>query len=497
MANKKKKNELELEYEKSMKKVKRIGIISCCFVFALALIGSLIIPNSSYALLSTTPLPDRFTSEIPKGQAGETKFNYIGTISTLKWFKAIHTGGSLSDVYCIEHRLGQEGNIHYTKGDSVLTRYPGLVYILENNNFGVNDAELNYHLSQITVWWYLDRVNGYQDDKNYIGPSEVWTGTETEETDKEDERGMYRFYNNLSVLDKIAVKENTQFGPKIIALLEGALAYRAPATPTLNVTNRESITFTVEDGYLVTSEIAATGNELMNYTVTPNEGSKVEVLDSTGAVKKTLFNANEKFKIRVPASEIKDNHVDLDVTIAGKFRRLNGYIYNPDDASMQRTVMGVAGEETLTDKLELDYDVELGKVIIHKQDQETGNQVVGATLVITDSLGKEVAKFVTEDKPKEYQLPIGKYTLTETIIPEGYTAEQNSYEFNVTKDTTIEVFAKNIKKVEVPDTKVDSSIIIYGIGISIVIIGVILIVVALRPEKKKSKKTTKKTSKKK
>lgn len=497
MANKKKKNELELEYEKSIKKVKRIGIISFCFILTLALIGSLVMPKSSYAILSTTPLPDRFTSEIPTGTAADRTITEIGTIITLKWFKAIHTGGSLTDVYCMEHRLGQAGSVHYTKGETVLNKYPGLVYILENNNFGIGDANVNYHLSQIAIWWYIDRMNGYEDNKNYIGPSEVWTGTETEEDDKYENK-VYRFYNNLSVLDKVAIKADNTFGPKIISLLEGALAYKAPATPVLNISSRESVTFTVEGDYLVTSPISVTGNELMSYTVTPNEGSKVEVLDGTGAIKKTLFNANEKFKVQVPLSEIKDNHVDLDVTIAGKFRRLNGYIYNPDDASMQRTVIGVAGEETLTDKLELDYDVDLGKVIIHKQDSETGKQISGATLVITDSLGNEVAKFETGDKPAEYKLPVGKYTLTETIIPEGYTAEENAYEFNVAKDTIIEVIAKNIKEIEVPDTKVDSSIIIYGIGISIVIVGVVLIVVALRPEKKQTKKkTTKKTTNKK
>ena len=41
------------------------------------------------------------------------------------------------------------------------------LYILENNDFKTNNANLNYYLTQLAVWWYLDLKNGYSNDIDY------------------------------------------------------------------------------------------------------------------------------------------------------------------------------------------------------------------------------------------------------------------------------------------------------------------------------------------
>ena len=483
MAKKKVDTKLEMveQYNQALRDIKRFGLLGTFFVLIITVVSGFIVPNPSYALLTTDPIPDSFTSTTT-----EVMLEEIGTISIPASFTGTYENGSLSDIYCIEHRLNMASDIVYSKGASVLTDYPGLVYILENNNFNTGNANLNHYLTQITIWWYLDRVNGYDNDKNYIGPTEVWDQEETLESDKYNDQGEYRFYNNLSVLDKQAINNDELYGPMITDLVLKALDYTVPETTLLNVTNASSVTYHIVGDYLETSDIAVTSNDnLVSYEVVADTGSNVEIVDSAG-VAKTTFSANETFRLRISMSALENNHADLNVHITGTFKRLNGYVYQPDDSNAQRVVLGQAQNETLSDYLDLDYDLEMGTVIVHKQDAQTGEQIAGATLVITDSQGVQVAKFTTSTSPEELVLPVGNYTITETIVPDNYNVETTTYDFAVTKDTTIEVTVKNTKEIVVPDTAMDAAVV-YGIGASIIIIGVILIIIAVKPQHDKKK----------
>ena len=84
------------------------------------------------------------------------------------------------------------------------------------------------------------------------------------------------------------------------------------------------------------------------------------------------------------------------------------------------------------------------EVEISKTDIATGEELPGAELVITDAEGKEIERWVSTEKPHKISgLPVGEYTLTETIAPEGY-ATAESVKFTVT-DT------REIQKVEMKD----------------------------------------------
>ena len=84
------------------------------------------------------------------------------------------------------------------------------------------------------------------------------------------------------------------------------------------------------------------------------------------------------------------------------------------------------------------------EVEISKTDIATGEELPGAELVITDAEGKEIERWVSTEKPhKISRLPVGEYTMTETIAPEGY-ATAESVKFTVT-DT------REIQKVEMKD----------------------------------------------
>ena len=206
-------------------------------------------------------------------------------------------------------------------------------------------------------------------------------------------------------------------------------------------------------------------------------------------VETTEFTSQESFRLSIPTDLIEDNKLSVQVTVTGTFKQKNAYVYNPkDNSNLQRTVLGIVTEDTASKELPLEYEVEVGQARIRKIDAETGENLAGATLVINDSLGNQVATFETTGEDMLLTLPIGEYTVTETKAPEGYTVENNSKSFTVGKDTLVEVVLENVKPIDVPNTASDQAYI-YGIGISIVIVGIILIVVATRSKNaKRSKK---------
>lgn len=114
-------------------------------------------------------------------------------------------------------------------------------------------------------------------------------------------------------------------------------------------------------------------------------------------------------------------------------------------------------------------DAPVYKVIISKQDITTKSELPGATLVIKDSKGKEISRWVSGTTPKEFELEAGDYTLTEIQAPNGYDLSYEVINFTVKADNTVttEVVMYNSKTPETADKNiilVVTGIIIAGLG---------------------------------
>lgn len=116
------------------------------------------------------------------------------------------------------------------------------------------------------------------------------------------------------------------------------------------------------------------------------------------------------------------------------------------------------------------------QVEIINVDANTGNPIVGSKLVLTDEAGNIIDEWTTtENKHYVYNLKVGKYTLTQTEAPEGYSAGNNSIIFEVeANDKTISLTIDNTMSSEeiitVPDT-FSSTKLIYIISAILTIVG--------------------------
>ena len=85
------------------------------------------------------------------------------------------------------------------------------------------------------------------------------------------------------------------------------------------------------------------------------------------------------------------------------------------------------------------FNVSTTIVSISKQDITTKKELPGATLVLKDSKGNVIETWVSTDEPHIiYNLPVGKYTLSETKAPEGYELS--------TETITFEIIENGVKK---------------------------------------------------
>ena len=119
-------------------------------------------------------------------------------------------------------------------------------------------------------------------------------------------------------------------------------------------------------------------------------------------------------------------------------------------------------------------------------DITNSQELPGATLELKDvDNPNNVRTWVSTNTPHYLYLENGDYILCETIAPEGYALNTECVEFSVTGDKIVSVLMKNEPNVEIPNTNQFVSKILYIIGISFTLIGIIVSFAVLKKRKEK------------
>lgn len=372
----------EDKMDKAMYDIKKIGIVSCFLVAVLIVVGLFVNPKASYAAGFLQQLPDSFYS----GMTTENQA-LINGISLPKEFYGTNGNDRLSYIYCMDHRLGMMGATPerpdlahlYEKGSSVKETYSldssgrsatynGLIYILQNDSI-TGDGAKDYYLTQLAVWWYLDRANGFSDDYNYTS-YDLGSATQSEDG-KYDTYGNYALYNNLSAADKDAILADSTYGRYVVNLVEGAVANQNSYNEDLGsqdiIIDTNSITYTMHNDYLETSVIRPTSSNTSfeSYSVQINSSvGNVEILDENGnPISANNISATQGFKLRVPISEVQAENFKANITVTGYFSNLyDAYVYNPNPkdhsgVELQRALLGLIERPSAPTTIDLEAPV--------------------------------------------------------------------------------------------------------------------------------------------
>ena len=302
----------------------------------------------------------------------------------------------------------------------------GLNYIIQNgypNKSFTGNAKKDYYITQSAIWEYYDKTRG----------SNNWKNTKFDSSST----GMKGY---------------------VYQLVQGALAAVKDSypTPTISLTY-SSTKLTLKNGYFVSSPIKVNlTNTTGTYTVKLEKATKGTIIKDKDGNQKNTFKNDEEFIVYVPNSDIASGKgsITLSINATGVIKKT--YIYTPNKSGYQDIIPMVYTEyQNISEKLVLNYDKEVTKVKISKQDITTKKELPGATLVIKDKNGKQIDKWVSTNEPHYIEgLAPGEYTLTEIIAPDGYKLSTETIKFTVKDDgsiTTVVMYnaPKEVTKVKI------------------------------------------------
>ncbi|MES1051623.1 TQXA domain-containing protein [Bacillus thuringiensis] len=230
--------------------------------------------------------------------------------------------------------------------------------------------------------------------------------------------GQYKFIEKTSPSGYILVKEPIPFSIKENGKTIELIAKNTQAKGTIEITKED-----VADG----------NNKLpgAEFTIYNEQGKEV--------VKgKTNEQGIAKFE-KLPAGKYTYKE-----TLAPQ-----GYVINEETFSFEIKHDGEIIKHIVKDK-KIEGGLEITKVDV----ADGNNKLPGAEFTIYDEQGKEVVKGKTNEQgiAKFEKLPAGKYTYKETLAPEGFLINEETFSFEIKTDGEIIKHTVQDKKKEVPPT---------------------------------------------
>ena len=490
-----------------MKKEYTITIFSVLIIIVAA---ALLINKSSYAGVVIRPniCPEQIKVNVSKENLSLIKTNYT-TISLPKSINVKNSEESYLDKDTIQ--LMRNKNIYQLDEKDLFSQgFSGSSSVASILPKFSKNKEENRYYTQLALWWLIDKTSGYEDEYNYTLGSEEPLPIETNENEKYDEDGNYKYMNQLSALEKKAIKESPN-GKKITKFIENVeqLMNSGQSSSTiienddseqmgqLNPIDPAEISYHVTNDYIETELITPTAADpysLMFREYEVNVSSPITVVDENGK-EKTTFDSLEGFRLRIPVSEIKENKINFKAEIIGKMKldQWGGYseVYDPITMTKRQAVnpngilmnCGTYTSYQVFYPLELNYDVAVGNLNIKVIDAESKEELKDAEIVIYDATRREVYRYQTTGSELNITLPIGNYTVKQIVTPPNYQARVVEQKIEITENSNTIATLENIQLISVPDTMKKATIVTI-IGVIIVAIGVAIIIITF-PTKKK------------
>ncbi|MCI8547425.1 MAG: Cys-Gln thioester bond-forming surface protein [Bacilli bacterium] len=357
------------------------------------------------------------------------------------------TDGRLA--YCLEYNKPTPVNTTATLKEEMDA---GMAYLIENgypNKSITGDKEKDYFITQTAIWWYLDDTTNSNNLPNSF------------KTTDSDPHNLRPIIINL----KEKAKEAKKIG-------------NIQASINVSVGN-SALSLSSDKNYFVSDEIKVTLESINDYSVVIENAPEGTYIGDITGNKKTTFKKGENFKVYVPADKVLTEIQKIRLMLKNNTRKYKVYKYSPADSREQDIVPAILYPVDVAVNKELNLTVvkdkeKFGQANIIKIDASTKKAVAGATLVVKNEAGEEIAKFTTtEEVYKLENLKYGKYTVEEIAAPAGYQLSDKVYSFIIDKDNDcITVTFENYPAIPVPNTNSNKEVMMYILGTLLMISGV-------------------------
>lgn len=328
-------------------------------------------------------------------------------------------------IYCIERSkapIGSGTTEKYTLQKELSSK---VAYVMENgypNKSIFGNADKDYYTTGLAIWYVINPNDSTFEYFNLAN-------------------GTYRG-NSSDIVVEMA------------KLVNGANSY-SYTSPSIKINNTNSNLSLSSDGkyYISSSMGVKTTGTVGNYTVSLSNAPEGTIVTDTKGNAKTTFATNESFLVKVPVSNVKKISNEFKVNVSAKGTINKAYAYTSTRSNVQNTGALYPENSNVNDSTTVKLNV-VTVVEISKVDVTTGEELAGAHLVVKNTSGKVVDEWTSTNEVHVIKnLTPGKYTLTETIAPDGYVLSNETITFTVKSDGSV-------TKVKMENTPKDKPVVV-------------------------------------
>lgn len=433
-------------------------------------------------------------------------------------------------IYCLNIHKATSQNI---TANLVGEMDAGFAYLMENGYPSVSitgDASKDYYITQTAVWWYLDDTTGSNNlstnfkqtasDPNGIRPYIKNLVTKAKEAKA---KGYAKTSISLSTSDnemklssdskyfeseyfKVTSTNVSTYTVSVSNAPEGTLITDASGNNKTTFAKNETFKIRIPAAKVtgtklnLTVKVNATGTVNKAYEYKPTNDNMQNCMPAVLTPEKQNVNATANLTLSTSQVTIIKLDRANDQALAGAtlvlkdskgneitrwkstinahvIRNLENGTYTVEEVEAPQGYKKITepikfsitdSEKNITVKVY--NDAKSNVVTITKIDASTGQALAGATLVIKNSAGEEVARFETTEEPKVFtDLTDGTYTIEEVEAPAGYKKSDEVITITIDDEhETHQVNFYNYPEVPVPNTASTSSIIMTILGILLI-----------------------------
>ena len=354
----------------------------------------------------------------------------------------------------------------------------------------------DYYITQAAVWWYTDSIGGSTGLRSAFKNSNVTSSVQAKKLVNGALNARKKGYAKPSMKlssSSLSLKKTSDgkyYESGLITVTTTAVSgnYKvsltnAPSgTTVVNSSGTSKTSFAVKEkfkvripvskitklSYSFSAKVSATGSVDKAYEYKSNYSSLQSILIMKTYPVTTALSATVKFSVSTSEVKISKQDVTTKKELPGATLVVKNSSGKQVDKwtsnSKPHYIKGLAdGKYTLTETAapngydlsteKITFTVKSGKstsvvmynipkkpttIKVSKQDITNKKELPGATLVVKDSAGNIVDKWISTNEVHYLKdLKVGKYTLSETIAPNGYDLSNETIEFEVKQDGKI------------------------------------------------------------
>lgn len=242
-------------------------------------------------------------------------------------------------------------------------------------------------------------------------------------------------FNNFDLTNGTYNGGSNDVSQKIAALVnDAANASAKNPVVSLSVSNTK---MTLSGNYYVSSGIIVNGSDIdTNISVSLSGATGAFVTSNKDATSgSTSFAPGTTVYVKVPKANVNANtSITLNISASGTIRTV--YLYKHSDSNIQSLTSADPEDKQVTASTTLSVEVKT-TVTISKRSTTGSEEVPGATLTVKQG-SNVISTWTSTSTPKELTLAPGAYTLTETMAPKGYIKSEETINFTVNADGSVD-----------------------------------------------------------